>query len=189
MDIDIDAADRTITSERLALPWMGPAFLRASLEGRPHEAEAILNAKLPDGWPDEELGRRLRMRLDQMYAEPASAAWLLRGMVRKLDGVLVGYVNFHGAAIGARAELGYTVLEPYRRQGYAREAALAMMRWAAETRGTGTFVVSISPDNEPSLGLAAALGFRRTGTQIDDVDGEEWVFELDWKSANGGRSG
>jgi hypothetical protein len=27
--------------------------------------------------------------------------------------------------------------------------------------------------------MAAKLGFARVGTQIDEIDGEEWVFELD----------
>ena len=39
-------------------------------------------------------------------------------------------------------------------------------------------MVSIRPDNSPSLGLAAQLGFVRIGHHIDEVDGWEDVFEL-----------
>ena len=53
-----------------------------------------------------------------------------------------------------------------------------MMRWAHEAHAVATFVLSISPANEPSLRMAASLGFVQVGTQIDDEDGEEWVFEL-----------
>ena len=53
-----------------------------------------------------------------------------------------------------------------------------MIRWACAERGVETFVVSISPSNEASLGMAAKLGFEQVGSQIDEVDGEEWVFEL-----------
>lgn len=126
--------------------------------------------------------------MQQMAEAPESAEWLLRAMVRRADGEIVGYINFHGPPDEAgRAELGYTVFEPHRRQGYATEAALAMMRWAHEAHGVSTFVVSISPANEPSLRLADAMGFLRTGTQIDEIDGEEWVFELQWDLA--GRNG
>jgi RimJ/RimL family protein N-acetyltransferase len=188
MKIEVEPADRTILSERLALEWMSPAFMNASLEGRSFDAEAILNARLPDGWPDE-AGRHLKMRLDQMRGEPAVAAWLLRGMVRAADRRLVGYINFHGRPAEGRADLGDTVLAPYRRRGFARAAALAMMQWAAARHGVNRFVLSISPGNAPSLALAGALGFTRTGSQMDEVDGEEWVFEREWTSAPGGSRG
>jgi RimJ/RimL family protein N-acetyltransferase len=40
------------------------------------------------------------------------------------------------------------------------------------------FIASVSPTNEPSLRLIANLGFVRTGEQWDELDGEEYVFEL-----------
>ena len=39
------------------------------------------------------------------------------------------------------------------------------------------FIVSISPLNAPSLGLAAKFGFRRIGSHLDEVDGPEDIFE------------
>jgi len=36
----------------------------------------------------------------------------------------------------------------------------------------------VSPDNEPSLNLVRKLGFAQTGSQIDEIDGLELVFEL-----------
>jgi RimJ/RimL family protein N-acetyltransferase len=41
------------------------------------------------------------------------------------------------------------------------------------------FRASVAPDNVASLAIIGRLGFRQTGIQIDDVDGEELVFELD----------
>ena len=119
------------------------------------------------------------MRRQQMRSNPTAAEWLLRAMVRRDDATVVGMINFHGPPDDRnRAELGYTVFGSYRRQGHASEAAVAIMRWARTERGVETFVVSISPENQPSLRLAEKLGFVRTGSQIDDEDGEEWVFEL-----------
>ena len=42
-----------------------------------------------------------------------------------------------------------------------------------------TFVTSISPENVPSLNLVRKLGFVQVGTQWDDEEGEELVFELE----------
>ena len=81
-------------------------------------------------------------------------------------------------------EFGYTVFTPHRRKGYAKEAAAALMGWAQEKHGIDSFVVSISPDNAPSLAVARALGFRKVASHIDPVDGLEDIFNviLDRKS-------
>ena len=74
--------------------------------------------------------------------------------------------------------MGYTVLPEYRSRGYAAEAALAMMEWARARHDIERFYLAISPDNSPSLAMAAKLGFTRSGDQMDQEDGLEYVFEL-----------
>ena len=37
---------------------------------------------------------------------------------------------------------------------------------------------AISSNNASSIGVVRKLGFRQTGIQGNDVDGEEFVFEL-----------
>lgn len=69
------------------------------------------------------------------------------------------------------------MFEEYRRQGFAYEAAGALMNWARTEHGVKRFVVSISPENTPSLALAAKFGFRKIGSHIDEVDGLEEIFE------------
>ena len=53
-----------------------------------------------------------------------------------------------------------------------------MFDWAHE-HGVDRFRASVSPGNVASLAIITGLGFRQTGVQIDDIDGEELVFELD----------
>jgi RimJ/RimL family protein N-acetyltransferase len=69
------------------------------------------------------------------------------------------------------------VFTPWRRQGYATEAAAAVMRWAAEQHGVTRFIAAVRPDNLPSQRVVAKLGFRKVGEQMDDIDGIEDVFE------------
>jgi RimJ/RimL family protein N-acetyltransferase len=129
----------------------------------------------------------LRRRLGQLQDDPTLQPWLVRAMVPRDSRVMVGYIGFH-AAPGAQylqpyspeaVEFGYTVFPPYRRQGYAREASFALMRWATGHHGVTRFVLSIRPDNIASQSLAASLGFVRIGYHIDVVDGLEDILQFD----------
>lgn len=172
----------TIVTSRLELVSISPSFLEALLAGRPFIAEGIGRLSLPRGWPDEHDERLLQVRLQDMRDDPDTQLWLLRAMVIRRDRLrpMVGHIGFHGSPKDGSLELGYTVMPQYRRQGYAREAALGMMDWAAREHAVNRFLVSISPDNEPSLALADKMGFKRIGEQIDPEDGLEYVCELNY---------
>jgi [ribosomal protein S5]-alanine N-acetyltransferase len=175
----------SIRTSRLDLIPMTPAFLRASLDGEAAAAEAELGAKLPHMWPDDR--SLLILRLEQLQAAPALQPWLLRAITLRGSREMVGYIGFHTAPGAAYlepwspggVEFGFSVFPAHRRNGYARESASALMRWAREDHGVGSFVVTIGPRNHASVSLAAALGFVRVGSHVDDVDGPEDVFVLD----------
>jgi RimJ/RimL family protein N-acetyltransferase len=105
-------------------------------------------------------------------------------MVARDTRQMVGRIGFHtapnptylaGLAPGG-VELGYVVFSDQRRRGYAREAILGLMRWAHLEHAVARFVISISPANAPSLAVAAALGFARIGSHMDEEDGPEDIF-------------
>jgi ribosomal-protein-alanine N-acetyltransferase len=172
-----------IQTERLDLVPMTPAFLHTSLAGDACRAEELLSASLPMEWPGDYVNT-LSKRLGQLEIDRSLQPWLLRAMVLRGSGVAVGHIGFHTAPgpedlrqFSADAvEFGYTVYPTYRRQGYAREAAVALMRWATESHDVQNFVLSIRPDNIASQALSAKLGFRRIGSHVDDVDGVEDVL-------------
>ena len=170
-----------VRSRRLDLVSMSPEFLAASLEGRRDEASGLLGATLPPEWP---MGteRSLRRRLDQLAMDPTEQPWLLRGMVLRDDAArpLVGHINFH-APPGPEgwAEIGYTVLRAFRRRGYAEESVVAMFNWATSEHQVRRFRASVSPNNHASLALIRKLGFHEMGSQWDEEDGVELVFELE----------
>jgi [ribosomal protein S5]-alanine N-acetyltransferase len=168
-----------IVSERLDLVWLSPAFIDAALNGRRDEAETILGAPLPDHFPGED-EPFLRLRREDMQRDPAWAPWLMRALVlRHPKRAMVGHAGFHGPPDRRGvAEIGYTVFPEHRRQGYAEEAASALMDWARRDHDVRRFRASVSPTNEPSLQMVRKLGFRQIGHQIDEIDGLELVFEL-----------
>jgi RimJ/RimL family protein N-acetyltransferase len=174
----------TIRSPRLDLVSMSPAFLEALLGARREEAETMLGASIPAGWPTEHDARFLRMRLGEMSRHAELQRWLLRALVLQEPArTVIGHAGFHGAPgrngperEGA-LEVGYTVFDEYRGRGYATEAVVALLDWARD-RGVEHFIASVAPENEPSLAVVRKLGFVQTGEQWDDEDGLELVFEL-----------
>ena len=134
-------------------------------------------------FPDEERAIA-QVRLTDLAADPTYLPWSLRAMALKPHLGFVGHFNFHtkpGAdylkdlAPGA-VELGYFVMPAHRRQGFAEETALAMMDWASRSHGISRFVVSIGPENAPSVAMAHKLGFARIGSHIDEQDGYEDIL-------------
>jgi RimJ/RimL family protein N-acetyltransferase len=108
---------------------------------------------------------------------PEAAEWCVRAMVRRDDGAAVGHCGFHGPpAVIGRAEIGFTVFSAYRRRGYATEAAAALIAWAY-AKGAHRVLAGVAAMNRPSLALVGRLGFRHMGLRIDDIDGEELLFE------------
>ncbi|MBN1934241.1 MAG: GNAT family N-acetyltransferase [Anaerolineae bacterium] len=185
-----------IRSPRLDLISMGPALLEALLKGDLTRASQIGGFQMPD---DLAIGERtIQRRLQQIRADPAVQPWLLRAIVIRASRTMCGRIGFHSppkpedlrdvAADGV--ELGYAIAPSFRRQGFAKEAALALIKWAFETHGQRCFILSITPSNEASLAMARSLGFREIGSHIDPEDGIESYLERridrwpeEWKSA------
>ena len=144
-------------------------------------AEAEVGALVPPEMP-ERLDDFLQFRIADLTIDPAAQPWLGRAIVQtEPDGTrrIVGSCGFHAPpGPDGRVEVGYRIEPDYRRQGIASEVVRAMFDWAQE-QGVDRFRASVSPTNVPSLAIVERLGFRQVGVQIDDIDGEELVFELD----------
>jgi ribosomal-protein-alanine N-acetyltransferase len=169
-----------IRTPRLELIAFDPLAVKHLLDGDKAAAETILGLRLPMEFPaQDELDGFLDMQLQRMQALPERRAWMARLITSRQSGQAIGHCGFHGPPemIG-RAEIGYTVFLQYRRKGYAKEAAAALVRWAFR-HGEKTVYASVSPTNVPSLAVVRGLGFKQVGTQDDEVDGRELVFAIE----------
>lgn len=178
-----DSAPR-IETPRLALDLLSPAALQAVAEGRLDEASRLAGCDLT-GFPEAERDIAA-IRFKDLAADPGYLSWSLRLLRLKPDLRFAGHFNFHTRpdpdylrelAPGA-VELGYYVLPEFRRLGLAEETARGMIDWAARTHGVGRFIVSISPENTPSVAMARKLGFTRIGGHMDETDGYEDILSL-----------
>jgi [ribosomal protein S5]-alanine N-acetyltransferase len=121
----------------------------------------------------------IRWRIPMVREDPRSNPWLIRLAVERSSGTIVGLGNFH-APPDARGmvEIGYRVVPEHRRQGYGREIAQTMWRYAVAHPHVRVLRASVSPDNTASLAIVQAAGLVKVGEEWDDEDGLEHVFEV-----------
>jgi [ribosomal protein S5]-alanine N-acetyltransferase len=166
----------------IRLVAMTPGFIEAVLDGRREEASALLGIEVPKEFPSEGEKGFLGLRLRQMREDERFQTWCPHAIV--LGGQMIGHAGYHGPP-GVNSthnpeavEFGYRIFAPYRGRGYATEAARLLMDQAEQRAGIQHFVLSVGPNNEPSLAVVRKLGFRQTGEHMDEEDGRELVFEL-----------
>ena len=171
-----------IRTARFELLSMSMRFMTLLLARDLDGASEELGLRVPDELP-EQLDNFLQFRIVDLEVDPASQPWLGRAIVlTEADGTrrFVGTVGFHEPPDAeGRVEVGYRVEPQFRRQGVASEVVRALFDWAAREHGIHRFRASVAPGNVPSRAIVWRLGFHQTGVQIDDIDGEELVFDLD----------
>ena len=170
-----------IQTTRFELVSMSLPFMTSLLARDLETAADEIDAAVPDDLA-ERLDGFLQFRIADLTADPTAQPWLGRAIVLTgPDGArrIVGSVGFHAPPDPTgRVEVGYHVEPGSRRQGVASEAIRALFGWAA-AHGITRFRASIAPDNVASLAVVSRLGFSQVGVQVDDIDGEELVFDLD----------
>ncbi|MCL2883862.1 MAG: GNAT family N-acetyltransferase [Oscillospiraceae bacterium] len=73
----------------------------------------------------------------------------------------IGRVYIHAKPeINDEVEIGYSVLEEYRNQGYATEAAAAVVKFAFEQAGQEVLCAIVKPENIASRRVIEKLGFK-----------------------------
>jgi [ribosomal protein S5]-alanine N-acetyltransferase len=186
---DVVIPDWAIETPRLVLRVLPPAALAALVAGEVATASRIAGCELAD-FPAEEYGIAERRRKD-LAEDPHYLPWSLRAIQLKPTLDLVGHCNFHTRpdpaylkelAPGA-VELGYFILPAYRRRGLAEETVCGLMDWAGRVHGITRFVISVSPENGPSVAMARKLGFAKIGSHIDQEDGYEAILARAWLPA------
>jgi len=173
-----------IQTERLLLVSMATGFLRAISDNDIDTAQASVAFAVSNPCS---LANKIwvRRRLEMIREDPAQHPWMYRAIVRRSDNQMLGHISFHHKAPDPdlleyserAAELGYTIEPEYRRHGYARESAISMMEWAGREHGVLDFILTISPENVPSLEMARSMGFEIVGERVDEIDGPEYVLK------------
>ena len=80
-------------------------------------------------------------------------------------------------------DLGYALLPQHRGRGYAREAAIALMRHAARDLNLAELLAIVRPGNHRSVRLLGELGFRHDPERTGRYGAAEGVDVYRWEAA------
>lgn len=186
-----------IRTPRLSLVLLEMPVLEAAEGPTSEERSLDWPADWPAGWPEGEDRANLawfRKRLERFGRTP----WGPRAII-DASGAMVGHTGFHAppssildllhddatfegdpGAPGSAVEIGYSVFAGARRQGYAVEAASALVSWAFASGAVDAVIASVAVTNAASLGVLERVGgFTAIGRCFDEEDGEERVFRRD----------
>ena len=95
---------------------------------------------------------------------------------RKQDGVPIGLCGLLKRDGLADVDIGYAFLPQFRGQGYAAEAATAVMAYGKNVLGLARIVAITAPDNERSAKVLEKLGL--TFTEMITLPGDESAVKL-----------
>jgi [ribosomal protein S5]-alanine N-acetyltransferase len=101
-------------------------------------------------------------RQQERYASHGFGYWL---MLDKTTNQPIGQSGLLAQEIEGVEEigLGYIISSRHWRQGYAKEAAAAMISYAFNQLGKQRVIALIRPENIPSRGVATSVGLRDEG--------------------------
>ena len=126
--------------------------------------------------PEELRARYARQVLG--HAPDGRQGWLNWIVRHRPSGAVIGLVQatFRDEPDRASAEVAWITAVSQQGNGYAREAAAAMLSWLRQ-RGVGVFIAHIHPEHQASIAIAKHLGLTATHVRIG---GEvRWISEAD----------
>jgi [ribosomal protein S5]-alanine N-acetyltransferase len=151
---------------RLKLIPATVASARAEIGDR-GEFARLLGGSVPDNWPPETAADALPLFLGWFEAAPDRVGWfgwyaLVPGAEAALP-VLVGGGGFFGPPRDGVAQIGYSVLPQFQRQGYATEMVRELVNWALGQQGVVRIVAETEWANPASVRVLEKAGFVSVG--------------------------
>ena len=167
-----------LVTERLRLLPLTLEAIEAVLDRDKARAEAIVGARFPPAWPNDQLLEvGFPYSRDAVRAAPDVRLWGDSLVLLRDEPRVVGSVVFHGRPTDGVAEVGYGIEESSRGNGLASEATRACVEWALAQSGIAAVQATTFPWHTASLGVIRKVGMQLVGTREHDLLGELLIFE------------
>jgi ribosomal-protein-alanine N-acetyltransferase len=167
-----------LVTARLRLVPITLDGILAVLDHDKQRAEAIVGAAFPSTWPsDELLVSGFPYSRDAIRASPDVRLWGDSLVLLKDASRVIGSVVFHGHPSDGVAEVGYSIEESHRSNGYAIEATRACVEWALAEPGIEAVQATTFEWHLASLGVIRGVGMQQVAVRDHDTLGSLLVFE------------
>jgi len=157
-----------VVTQRLELVPATPDLVRAELQSRAALGD-VLQIDVPESWPPELYDRAAaQYTLERLEEGPDQAGWWLHYVILKGSSsnspTMVGACGYKGPpSPDGTVEIGYGILQEFRRRGYAKEAARGLIATAFTYPMVTRIIAETLPELAPSLGVLRTAGFRSIG--------------------------
>ena len=145
---------QSIATERLLIRPLQEADWAALYA---YTSNPTVMAYIPEGMMSEAQAQAF-VRQNQQ-AESVTAYALLR----TADKQFIGHMIFHPWFAPRTYEIGWILHPAYHRQGYASEAAAALLRYGFAEMQLHRIIATCQPENPASYGVMEKIGMRREG--------------------------
>lgn len=151
-----------LETARLRLLPLTADAIDALLAGEGARLRALTGARFPEPVHPPPLTEDvLPMVRDRLRADPSQEGWWTWLVVRKDTGEAVGSAGFGGGPDSEGAVMiGYATYPRVEGNGFATEAAQALIRWALAQPGVARVCASLPPDNAAAIRVAEKVGMR-----------------------------
>jgi [ribosomal protein S5]-alanine N-acetyltransferase len=167
-----------LVTERLRIVPVTLEAIEAVLDHDRARAEAVVGARFPEQWPNDELvALGFPFSREALRAAPEIRLWGDSLVLLRDEARVVGSVVFHGHPPDGVAEVAYSIEESSRGQGLATEATRACVEWALSQGGVAAVQATTFPWHLASLGVIRNLGMVQVATRDHDTLGELFIFE------------
>jgi ribosomal-protein-alanine N-acetyltransferase len=165
-----------LQTKRLQLEPRTPEHVRALLAGA-DAYEKKFGQKVADGLAD--------------FMKAASPEWIARvqaatsydlwndgfSVMHAEDNMMIGAAGYKGPPVDGMVEIAYGIAPAYQGQGYATEAAQALVDYAIKSGQVSMLRAHTLPEVNASGGVLRKCGFKHVGEVIDPEDGLVWRWE------------
>ncbi|MEZ5994727.1 MAG: GNAT family N-acetyltransferase [Hyphomonadaceae bacterium] len=173
----MNALDHPLYTPRLRLEPVTPELADAARSGQAAFAN-VIGAEAPSDWCAASLGLVARSISHSWGPAPAATRAIA---IHRREGAIIGDVRFEPSPrAAAEFEIGYGVARSRRRQGYAVEAAGAVIDWLFEDAGAETVLAGCDSSN-----IASVRTLRRLGFWLDSNPGQVfwWVLSPELRTS------
>jgi RimJ/RimL family protein N-acetyltransferase len=167
----------TLSTPRLDLVLEGTSALEAFLRSR-GELASILGVDVPPDWPvcgSAVIG----YVIDWLREDPDIGGFGAYFIVHRADNRLIGDGGFKGRPNDrGEVEVGYAIIEAYRGQGYATEAAQAFVDWAFTHPDVNAVLAETFHDGLASQRVLCKVGMTFAREYFHPDDGKIFKWRL-----------